>query len=124
MGRGIGSKRRVEDDDGENMPGRKKKEEEEEEDDDGEEEYEVDVVRDRIGSSRGSRLALFGSDLRLGRFRPRRRRVAPVDGDDGIFQDFVIDPDNKYAPPTPSSHIHPIHSLAMDCLRSPPGSRF
>uniref|UniRef100_A0A0E0PVV4 Potassium channel n=1 Tax=Oryza rufipogon TaxID=4529 RepID=A0A0E0PVV4_ORYRU len=96
MGRGIGSKRRVEDDDGENMPGRKKKEEEEEEDDDGEEEYEVDVVRDRIGSSRGSRLALFGSDLRLGRFRPRRRRVAPVDGDDGIFQDFVIDPDNKW----------------------------
>uniref|UniRef100_A0A0E0DZW4 Potassium channel n=1 Tax=Oryza meridionalis TaxID=40149 RepID=A0A0E0DZW4_9ORYZ len=99
MGRGIGSKRRVEDE-GENMPGRKKKEEEEDEDDDdGEEEYEVDVVRDRIGSSRGSRLALFGSDLRLGRFRPRRRRrrrVAPVDGDDGIFQDFVIDPDNKW----------------------------
>ncbi|KAK3132094.1 hypothetical protein QOZ80_6AG0515690 [Eleusine coracana subsp. coracana] len=81
MGRGLGSKRRVAEGDEEE-----------------EEEYEVDVVRDRIVSSRGSRLALFGSDLRLGRFRrprPRRRPLAGADAD-GWFHDLVILPDNKW----------------------------
>ncbi|XP_062228605.1 potassium channel KOR1-like [Phragmites australis] len=81
MGRGLGSKRRVA-----------------EEDEEPEEEYEVDVVRDHIASSRGSRLALLGSDLRLGRFLPRRRHRRPLAGDaaDGYFHDLVIHPDNKW----------------------------
>ncbi|TVU11826.1 hypothetical protein EJB05_45432, partial [Eragrostis curvula] len=83
----MGSKRRVAEGD----------EEPEEE----EEEYEVDVVRDRIASSRGSRLALFGSDLRLGRFRPRRpgrrRRPLAAGADaEGFFHGLVIHPDNKW----------------------------
>uniref|UniRef100_A0A0D9WNW3 Potassium channel n=1 Tax=Leersia perrieri TaxID=77586 RepID=A0A0D9WNW3_9ORYZ len=105
MGKGQhGSKRRVVDDEEEEgremAAGRRRKEEDEDEE---EVEYEVDVLRDRIESSRGSRLALFGSDLRLGRFRPRRRRhrhrhgfASAVDGDDGFFQDLVIDPDNQW----------------------------
>jgi hyperpolarization activated cyclic nucleotide-gated potassium channel 4 len=66
---------------------------------DEEEEYEVDVVPDRLQSSRNSRLALFGSELRLDRFRPRRRRPRrpAVDGEDGFFHDLIILPDNKYA---------------------------
>jgi potassium channel len=52
-----------------------------------EEEYEVDVGHDRITSSRGSRLALFGSDFRLGRRRPLT---------DGFFNCLVIHPDNRY----------------------------
>lgn len=83
MGRGLGSKRRVAEGD----------EEEEEE------EYEVEVVRDHIASSRGSRLALFASDLRLGRLRrprPRRRSLAGA-GADGWFRDLVIHPENRCA---------------------------
>lgn len=89
MGRALGSKRRVAE--GDTDP-----EEEEEESSD---EYEVDVVRDRIASSRGSRLALFGSELRLDRFRPRRRRRRTFAGDgaaEGWFHDLVIHPDNKW----------------------------
>lgn len=87
MGRGLGSKRRVAE------AGGTEPEEEEEE------EYEVEVVRDHIASSRGSRLALFASDLRLNRFRPRRRRRRPLAGDgaaEGFFHDLVIHPDNRY----------------------------
>lgn len=86
---GLGSKRRVA------------------EEESSEEEYEVEVVRDHIASSRGSRLALFGSELRLGRFRPRRRRRLPLAGEgaaEGFFHGLVIHPDNKYvidAVPTP-----------------------
>ena len=87
MGRGLGSKRRVAE--GDTKP------EEEEEEEGSSEEYEVEVVRDHIASSRGSRLALFGSDLRLGRFRPRRRGAAA----EGFFQDLVIHPDNRYVTP-------------------------
>ncbi|KAL6605850.1 hypothetical protein ACP70R_041503 [Stipagrostis hirtigluma subsp. patula] len=87
MGRGLGSKRRVSEGD-------------EEEEEESSEEYEVDVVPDRIVSSRASRLALFASDLRLGRFRPRRpRRRRPLAGDgasESIFHDLVIHPDNKW----------------------------
>jgi potassium channel len=89
MVRGLGSKRRVA------------------EEESSEEEYEVEVVRDHIASSRGSRLALFGSELRLGRFRPRRRRRLPLAGEgaaEGFFHGLVIHPDNKYvidAVPTP-----------------------
>jgi hypothetical protein len=60
----------------------------------------VEVVRDHIASSRGSRLALFGSDLRLGRFRPHRRRRRPLAGEgaaEGFFHNLVIHPDNRYA---------------------------
>jgi hypothetical protein len=74
---------------------------EEEEEEEEQAEYEVDVVPDRLQSSRNSRLALFGSELRLDRFRPRRRRAA-VDGEGGFFHDLIILPDNKYAPPRPS----------------------
>ena len=88
MGRGLGSKRRV-------AEGDKEPEEEEE---GSSEEYEVEVVRDHIASSRGSRLALFGSDLRLGRFRPRRRRRREGAAE-GFFQDLVIHPDNRYVTP-------------------------
>jgi hypothetical protein len=91
MGRGLGSKRRVAEGDAEP----------EEEEEGSSEEYEVEVVRDHIASSRGSRLALFGSDLRLGRFRPRRRRREG--GAEGFFQDLVIHPDNRYANPALSS---------------------
>ncbi|KQK18732.1 potassium channel KOR1 [Brachypodium distachyon] len=79
MGRGLGSKSRVE------------SEVEEEE-------YEVEVVPDRLKSSRNSRLALFGSELRLDRFRPRRRRRrrAAADGEDGFFHDLIIHPENKW----------------------------
>ncbi|RLM54412.1 potassium channel KOR1 [Panicum miliaceum] len=84
MGRGLGSKRRVAEGDAEP----------EEEEEGSSEEYEVEVVRDHIASSRGSRLALFGSDLRLGRFRPRRRRREG--GAEGFFQDLVIHPDNRW----------------------------
>ncbi|KAJ1258843.1 hypothetical protein BS78_10G106400 [Paspalum vaginatum] len=89
MGRGLGSKskRRVAEGGG--------TEPEEEE----EAEYEVDVVRDHIASSSGSRLALFGSDLRLGRLRPRRRRPRPLAGEgaaEGFFHDLVIHPDNRW----------------------------
>ena len=83
MGRGLGSKRRVAE--GDTKP----------EEEGSSEEYEVEVVRDHIASSRGSRLALFGSDLRLGRFRPRRRGAAA----EGFFQDLVIHPDNRCAIP-------------------------
>ncbi|CAN6164404.1 unnamed protein product [Urochloa humidicola] len=86
---GLGSKRRV-------AEGDTKPEEEEEGSSD---EYEVEVVRDHIASSRGSRLALFGSDLRLGRLRPRRRRRRPLAGEgaaDGFFHDLVIHPDNRW----------------------------
>ncbi|XP_047075675.1 potassium channel KOR1-like [Lolium rigidum] len=67
------------------------------EDDEEEEEFEVDVVPDRLESSRQSRLALFGSELRLDRFRPRRRRrrIPAVDGEGGFFHDLIILPDNK-----------------------------
>ncbi|CAN6214376.1 unnamed protein product [Urochloa humidicola] len=88
MGRGLGSKRRV-------VEGDTEPEEEEGSSD----EYEVEVVRDHIASSRGSRLALFGSDLRLGRLRPRRRRRRPLPGEgaaDGFFHDLVIHPDNRW----------------------------
>ncbi|XP_020395062.1 potassium channel KOR1 isoform X4 [Zea mays] len=81
MVRGLGSKRRVA------------------EEESSEEEYEVEVVRDHIASSRGSRLALFGSELRLGRFRPRRRRRLPLAGEgaaEGFFHGLVIHPDNKW----------------------------
>ncbi|CAN6208081.1 unnamed protein product [Urochloa humidicola] len=90
MGRGLGSKRRVAE--GDTEP--------EEEEEGSSDEYEVEVVRDHIASSRGSRLALFGSDLRLGRLRPRRRRRRrPLAGDgaaDGFFHDLVIHPDNRW----------------------------
>ncbi|RLN12894.1 potassium channel KOR1 [Panicum miliaceum] len=82
MGRGLGSKRRVAE--GDTEP----------EEEGSSEEYEVEVVRDHIASSRGSRLALFGSDLLLGRFRPRRRRREG--GAEGFFQDLVIHPDNRW----------------------------
>ncbi|XP_051203927.1 potassium channel KOR1-like [Lolium perenne] len=74
-------------------PGSKRTTKEEEE----EEEYEVDVVPDRLESSRQSRLALFGSELRLDRFRPRRRRrrIPAVDGEGGFFHDLIILPDNR-----------------------------
>ncbi|CAL5047102.1 unnamed protein product [Urochloa decumbens] len=84
---GLGSKRRVAE--GDTEP----------EEEGSSDEYEVEVVRDRIASSRGSRLALFGSDLRLGRLRPRRRRRRPLAGDgaaQGFFHDLVIHPDNRW----------------------------
>ncbi|KAL6861721.1 hypothetical protein ACP4OV_017421 [Aristida adscensionis] len=95
MGRGLGSKRRVAEE------GRTGGDEEEEDEASSEEEYEVDVVPDRLAASRGSRLALFGSDLRLGLFRPRRgrrgRRRRPLVGAAGGFlHDLVIHPDNKW----------------------------
>jgi len=73
-------------------------------------EYEVEEVRDHIASSRGSRLALFGSDLRLGRFRPRRRsRPRPLAG---FFHDLVIHPDNKYVINSP------VPAISLICSRS------
>jgi hypothetical protein len=84
---GLGSKRRV-------AEGGTEPDEEE-----SSEEYEVEEVCDHIASSRGSRLALFGSDLRLGRFRPRRRRRRPLAGEgaaEGFLHDLVIHPDNRY----------------------------
>jgi potassium channel len=57
-----------------------------------EKEYEVDVGHDRITSSSGSRLALFGSDLRLHR---------PLAGADGFFNSVVIHPDNRYVTKLP-----------------------
>jgi hyperpolarization activated cyclic nucleotide-gated potassium channel 4 len=89
MGRGLGSKRRVAESGDATEP-----------EEESSEEYEVEVVRDHIASSRGSRLALFGSDLRLGRFRPHRRRRRPLAGEgaaEGFFHDLVIHPDNRYA---------------------------
>ncbi|KAF8723638.1 hypothetical protein HU200_021595 [Digitaria exilis] len=87
---GLGSKRRVAE--GDTEP--------EEEEEESSEEYEVEVVRDHIASSRGSRLALFGSDLRLDRLRPRRRRRRrPLAGEGaahGFFHDLVIHPDNRW----------------------------
>lgn len=81
-----------------------------------EEEYEVEEVRDHIASSRGSRLALFGSDLRLGRFRPRRRsRRRPLAGEgavEGFFHDLVIHPDNKYVINSP------VPAISLICVRS------
>ncbi|VAI84824.1 potassium channel KOR1 [Triticum aestivum] len=60
-----------------------------------EKEYEVEEVHDRLQSSRNSRLALFGSDLRLGPRRRRPPRRPAVDGEDGFFHDHIILPDNK-----------------------------
>ncbi|CAM0913378.1 unnamed protein product [Alopecurus aequalis] len=57
------------------------------EDDKEVEEYEVDVVHDRLDSSRNTRLALLD--------RLRRRRVS-VDGEEGFFHDHIIHPDNKF----------------------------
>lgn len=96
MVRGLGSKRRVA------------------EEESSEEEYEVEVVRDHIASSRGSRLALFGSELRLGRFRPRRRRRLPLAGEgaaEGFFHGLVIHPDNKYV-------IDAVPTSLIICFRS------
>ena len=105
MGRGLGSKSsskwRVAEGDAEPV---------EEEEEGSSDEYEVDVVRDHIASSCGSRLALFGSDLRLGRFRPRRRRRRPLAGEgaaEGFFHDLVIHPDNKYAIAAPLLLLSP-----------------
>jgi len=76
----------------------------------------VEEVRDHIASSRGSRLALFGSDLRLGRFRPRRRsRRRPLAGEgavEGFFHDLVIHPDNKYVINSP------VPAISLICVRS------
>uniref|UniRef100_A0ACD5VC66 Uncharacterized protein n=1 Tax=Avena sativa TaxID=4498 RepID=A0ACD5VC66_AVESA len=79
-------------------PASKRRTGEDDEEEEQEEEYEVDVVPDRLQSSRNSRLALFGSELRLDRFRPRRRRRrrSAVDGEDGFFHDLIILPDNKF----------------------------
>ena len=64
----------------------------------------MEELRDHIASSRGSRLALFGSDLRLGRFRPRRRsRRRPL---------AVIHPDNKYVINSP------VPAISLICFRS------
>ncbi|KAI4975837.1 hypothetical protein ZWY2020_049444 [Hordeum vulgare] len=82
MGR-LGSKRRV----GEEAELEAVKEEEKE--------YEVEEVHDRLQSSRNSRLALFGSDLRLGPRRRRPPRRPAVDGEGGFFHDHIILPDNK-----------------------------
>ncbi|KAM0917953.1 hypothetical protein ACQ4PT_009343 [Festuca glaucescens] len=48
------------------------------------EEYEVDVVNDRLESSRNSRLAIFRPRLRGGR-----------DGEDGFVHGHIIHPDNR-----------------------------
>lgn len=109
MGRGpLGSKRRVAE--GETEP--------EEEEEESAAEYEVEEVRDHIASSRGSRLALFGSDLRLGRFRPRRRTrrrllAGEVGAVEGFFHDLVIHPDNKYVinSPAPSDLVNLVSKL-------------
>ncbi|XP_044956408.1 potassium channel KOR1-like [Hordeum vulgare subsp. vulgare] len=82
MGR-LGSKRRV----GEEAELEAVEEEEKE--------YEVEEVHDRLQSSRNSRLALFGSDLRLGPRRRRPPRRPAVDGEGGFFHDHIILPDNK-----------------------------
>ncbi|KAF7107860.1 hypothetical protein CFC21_108440, partial [Triticum aestivum] len=59
-----------------------------------EKEYEVEEVHDRLQSSRNSRLALFGFDLRLGPRRRRPPRRPAVDGEDGFFHDHIVLPDN------------------------------
>ena len=63
-----------------------------------EEEYELQDIRDRIRSSRGSRFNLIEKELGLASsIRTKFSRENVINGFKDLSKDLVIHPDNKYA---------------------------
>lgn len=74
----------------------KVEEEEEERVEENGEEYELDDVRDRIKSSRGSRFNLITNELGLDSTRRKFSRESLLFGIRDLSQGLVIHPDNRY----------------------------
>lgn len=61
-----------------------------------EREYEVQDLRDRLKSSRGSRFDLIENELGLNWTLKKFSRQSFIDGIRGISKDFIIHPDNRF----------------------------
>jgi hypothetical protein len=80
-------------------------EEEEKRVEENEEEYELEDVRDRIKSSRGSRFNLMTNELGLESTRRKFSRESLLLGLRDLSQGLVIHPDNRYHHHYSLSHL-------------------